>query len=62
MWQVWNHTSLTNLGRKLKVYGALVEPKLLYGLSSACFTKAALHRLDGFLAECLRTMLGILPS
>lgn len=61
MHQVWKHTSLTKT-RKLEVYGALVESKLLYGLSSACFTKAELRRLDGFQAKFLRTILGILPS
>jgi hypothetical protein len=59
--QVWNHTSLTR-GRKLEIYRALIEAKLLYGLSSACFTKAELRRLDGFQSKCLRTVLGVAPS
>ena len=41
---------------------SFVESKLLYSLSTACFLKADLRRLDGFQSRCLRKILGILPS
>ena len=59
--KVWRHSSLTR-AQKLKVYRALVESKLMYALSTCCFVKAELRRLDGFQSKCLRVILGILPS
>ena len=48
--------------RKLIAYSALVESRLIYGLSTGSFTKAELRRLDGFQAKCLRTILRIAHS
>ena len=48
--------------RKLRLFSALVESKLLYSLSCACFRKADLRRLDGFQARCLRKIWGIKPA
>ena len=59
--KVWRHSSLLR-ARKLEIYRALIESRLLYGLSTACFTKAQLRQLDGFQAKCLRSILGIPPS
>ena len=56
-----SHSSLTHRG-KLKVYAALIESKLLYGLGGACLTKIQLRRLDGFQNRCLRYILGVKPS
>ena len=58
--QVWTHSSLSRR-QKLNIVTALVETKLLHGLSGGCFTKAQLRRLDGFQNRCLRTILKI-PS
>jgi hypothetical protein len=59
--KVWKQSCLTT-HRKLQIYRALVEAKLLYGLSAACFTKAELRRLDGVQAKFLRVVQGIEPS
>jgi len=59
--KVWRHSSLTT-ARKLIAYSALVESRLIYGLSTGSFTKAELRRLDGFQAKCLRTILRIAHS
>ena len=56
--KVWKHSSLSR-HRKLEIYSALIESKLLNSLSTACFTKAELRRLDGFQARCLRSVLHI---
>jgi len=58
---VWKHSSVTRT-QKLNYYRSFVESKLLYSLSTACFLKADLRRLDGFQSRCLRKILGILPS
>ena len=59
--KLWSHSSLT-WPRKLKIYHALIESKLLYSLAGACFTKAQLRRLDGFQNRCLRSIIGVKPS
>ena len=56
--QVWTHSTLSQR-RKLDIFAALIESKLLYALSTGCFTKSELRRLDGFQARCLRTVLKI---
>ena len=56
--KVWNHAAI-NLQRKLHLYTALVESKLLYGLASTCLTKAQERQVDGFQAKCLRQILRI---
>ena len=48
--------------RKLRIYAALIESKLFYGLGTGCFTVAEMRRLDGFQARCLRIILKIPAS
>ena len=48
--------------RKVKIYQSLIESKLMYCLSTACFSQAELRKLDGFQNKCLRSILGIAPS
>ena len=55
------HACVTQV-RKLELYKALVETRLLYSLSSLCLTVAERRRLDGFQNKCLRRVLGIKPS
>ena len=57
---VWSHSTLSSK-RKIKIFGACVITKLLYGLQTACLNQAERRRLDGFHARCCRTMLKI-PS
>ena len=59
--KVWNHSNLSQT-RKLNIYQALVESKLLYGLSCCCLSAAELRRLNGFQAKCLRQILKIRPA
>ena len=59
--KVWRHSTLTRHER-LSIFGALIESRLMYGLSTACFCKAELRRLNGFQARCLRTIMGIAPA
>ena len=61
MCKVWSHSNLP-ISRKLSIYRSLIESKLFYSLSTACFTVAELRRLDGFQARCLRSVLHIGPS
>ena len=58
---VWSHSSLT-WPRKLRIFSAIIEAKLLYGLAGACLTKAQLARLNGFQNRCVRSIIGIKPS
>ena len=59
--KVWRHSNVTRK-RKLHIFSALIESKLLYGLACCCFTKAEQRRLDGFQARCVRQVLGIRPA
>ena len=59
--KVWGHSSLTRT-RKLEVFRSLIESRLLYALSTGCYNKSELRRLDGFQAKCLRRILGIPAS
>ena len=59
--KVWSHSSLT-WKRKLYVFSALIESKLLYSLSSMCLKKADLRRLDGFQNRCIRKIIGVKPA
>ena len=59
--KVWRHSSLPRT-RRLQIFSALIESKFLYGLASACFTKAELRRIDGFQCKCLRRISGIPAS
>ena len=48
--------------RKIAIYKALIESKLLYSLACLCLPAAERRRLDGFQNRCLRSILGILPA
>ena len=48
--------------RKLAIFQALVEAKLLYSLSSICLTTAQQRQLNGFQNRNLRKIIGISPS
>lgn len=56
--KIWRHSALP-WQRKVRIFVALVESKLMYGLSTLCLTVAQLRRLDGFQCRCLRSILGI---
>ena len=56
--KVWRHSSLPR-SKRLQIFSALIESRFLYGLASACFTKAELRRIDGFQCKCLRRISGI---
>jgi len=56
--RVWSRSNLSKK-RKLDIFAALVESKLLYGLSTAVYTKAESRRIDGFQSRCLRQLLKI---
>ena len=58
---MWAHAALCQQ-RKLELYKAMVEAKLLYGLSSLWFCKAERRRLDGFQNRCLRSIFSIQPA
>ena len=55
---VWKHSSL-NVARKVELHNSMVMSKLCYALASLWLTKSDLRRLDGFQANCLRTILKI---
>ena len=55
---VWRRSSLT-WRRKIAIFGALVESKLLYGLITICLTVAQERRLNGFQNRCLRSIIGV---
>ena len=59
--RVWKHSALSR-SRKIELYQAMVESKLLYGLSTFWLRKADKRRLDGFQNRCLRRILNIKPS
>ena len=59
--RVWKHSALSRR-RKIQLYQAMVESKLLYGLGTFWLRKADKRRLDGFHNRCLRRVLGIQPS
>jgi hypothetical protein len=58
---LWRHTSLGR-DRKTAIFNAVVIPRLLYSLSTACLNIAEKRRLDGFQNRCLRRIWGIGPS
>ena len=58
---VWRHSSLT-WPRKLHIFSALIESKLLYALAAICLTTAQKRKLNGFQNRCLRAIVGIRPS
>jgi hypothetical protein len=59
--RVWSHSSLTRK-RKLRIYCAIIESRLLYSLSSISLTIADQRRLDGFQNRCVRKVIGVKPS
>ena len=59
--KVWSHSSCT-WPKKVRIFSALIESKLLYSLACMCLTVAQVRRLDGFQNRCLRKILGIKPS
>ena len=59
--KVWKHSSLPRF-RKIAIYKALIESKLMYSLSCLCLSSADRRRLDGFQNRCLRGTLGIPPA
>ena len=59
--EIWKHSSL-HWTRKVRIYKALIESKLMYSLSCLCLSAAERRRLDGFQNRCLRRILGITPS
>ena len=56
--QVWSHANLSTK-RKLQIFTACIESKLLYGLQTAWLSVVERRRLDGFQARCLRQVLWI---
>ena len=59
--KVWSHSSLT-WKRKLRIFAAVIESKLLYSLTSKCLSVAAARRLDGFQNRCIRRIIGVKPA
>lgn len=59
--KVWSHSALT-WKRKLRIFTALIESKLLYSIGSMCLTIAEQRRLDGFQNRCLRRIVGVKPA
>ena len=59
--KLWKHSLVTRKG-KLEVFQALIESKLMYGLTSAWLSVVERRRVDGFQNRCLRQMWGIKPS
>ena len=59
--KVWKRSALT-WPKKLCIFNAVVESKLLYSLSCLSLSKRELARLDGFQNRCIRAILGIQPS
>ena len=47
------------IGTKLRVFSSVVMPTLLYGLECAVLLEPEVHRLQGFVMRCLRTILSI---
>ena len=58
---VWSHAGVTRK-KKVHYFEALVLSKLAYGLSTQWLVTSQKRRLDGFVARCLRRVLGILPA
>ena len=59
--KVWKHASL-NRERKLAIYNALIESKLLYGMATMCLSVAEQRRINGFQNRCIRQIIGIKPA
>ena len=59
--RIWGHCSLTR-AKRVQIFRACVESRLLYALHSGVLNVAERRRLDGFQARCLRRIMGISPS
>jgi hypothetical protein len=59
--KVWTRAPLS-WKRKLHIYVALVESKLLYAMASLALTVAQQRRLNGFQNRCLRKVIGVAPA
>ena len=59
--RVWRHSALSRQ-RKIELLKAMVESKLMYGLSSLWLSKPERRKLDGFQNRCLRRILSVKPS
>ena len=58
---IWRRSSLT-WKRKIRIFEALVESKLLYSVRTSSMTLAQEKRLDAFQSKCLRQIIGIKPA
>ena len=58
---VWRRSALT-WKRKLAIYNALIESRLLYGLSGLWLTASQQRKLNGFQNRCIRSIIGIKPA
>lgn len=58
---IWRRSSLT-WSRKLVVFSALVESRLLYGISSLWLTVAQKRQLNGFQNRCVWSIIGVKPT
>ena len=59
--RLWKRTALPT-AKKIRIFNAVVTPRLMYGLSSAWLNIAEMRRLNGFHCRCLRVLLRIAPS
>ena len=59
--KVWGHTSIGER-RKIELFNAIITPKLLYSLSTACLNAAERRRLDGAHCRMLRAPWGQAPN
>ena len=59
--RIWSHAKI-NKKRKVEIYRACVESKLLYSLHVAWLSIPERRRLDAFQAKCLRKLVGIRHS
>ena len=57
----WKHSALTRQ-RKIEIYSAFIESRLLYGMSSLCLTAAQERKLNAFQSWCLRRVCKIQPA
>ena len=50
--KVWQQSSMTR-DRRVHIFKALIEPKLMFSLSCLCLSSADRRRLDGFQNHCI---------
>ena len=56
--QVWKHTHISRQ-HEVRIFEACIGSQLLYCLHTVWLNKAALRKLDGFQARCLRKIPGV---